>query len=294
MRSILLGLAMLSVGSASAAPLILNEYNAVGSTKFLKNNNSDSYFGTIQGNGGNWIELVVTQDHLDIRNWQLRWYENDPAADGTAIWDPTRTVVGQDAQGAITFSNNAAWSNLRAGTILTISELTSAGGHDLTTDLSFNPAANDWWIQVSSGFEAAQSNPLVTTTSNVTGALPGDFNVGNNNWELQIWSPSLGTVFGPIGEAIVNWAGGGIGSDEVGKLQFPSSTVTAADWQNITDGSNYFDGSSSTFGSANVWSQGQFVQDMSALRTAVPETSTIVLAGMAIGSLIVVRRVAKN
>ena len=64
--------ALLCLGLATAAqgaPLILNEYNAVGSTDFLNGGDpnadvdggfaSDSYFGRVAGNGGDWFELVV-------------------------------------------------------------------------------------------------------------------------------------------------------------------------------------------------------------------------------------------
>ena len=59
--------------SAQGAPLILNEYNAVSSSRYLDGENyeasaaADVYFGRTQGNGGNWFELVVTEDDLDVR-----------------------------------------------------------------------------------------------------------------------------------------------------------------------------------------------------------------------------------
>ena len=73
-------------GSAFGADIILNEYNAVSSTLFLNGGNasadsnggraSDSYFGRVQDNGGDWFELVVITDHLDMRNWKLDIYDN--------------------------------------------------------------------------------------------------------------------------------------------------------------------------------------------------------------------------
>jgi spore coat protein CotH len=56
---------------APQSPLILNEYNAVSSANNLDNNNSDTYWGRIPGNGGDWFELAVTTDHLDVRGWKL-------------------------------------------------------------------------------------------------------------------------------------------------------------------------------------------------------------------------------
>ena len=53
-----------------AADVILNEYNAVIGSKFLGGGDgSDSYFGKVEGNGGDWFELVVITDQLDMRNW---------------------------------------------------------------------------------------------------------------------------------------------------------------------------------------------------------------------------------
>ena len=48
-----------------------------------------------------WIELLVVQDSLDIRNWDLR----DFSSSGSA-------------QQPLVFSNNSLWSNLRKGTII--------------------------------------------------------------------------------------------------------------------------------------------------------------------------------
>ena len=108
-----------------AGGLIMNEYNAVGSTKYLTevigdpSKGVDSYFGRVLGNGGNWVELVVTQDHLDIRGWKLRWAETlNTATNGTDLWYGNGAVE----QGIVTFSNNAKWSDMRAGTILTVCE----------------------------------------------------------------------------------------------------------------------------------------------------------------------------
>ena len=56
---------LLGIGVAVAAPVILNEYNAVDDTKWLDKNGltastkSDTYFGRVAGNGGDWFELVV-------------------------------------------------------------------------------------------------------------------------------------------------------------------------------------------------------------------------------------------
>jgi len=81
-------------GNIFAADVILSEYNAVDETEFLNGGvasadldggrASDSYFGRVQGNGGDWFELVVITDHLDMRKWQLRIRNSG----GTIIFGP--------------------------------------------------------------------------------------------------------------------------------------------------------------------------------------------------------------
>ena len=55
----------------SAAPLILNEYNAVDKDEIFEEGGRDSHFDAVAGNGGNWFELVVVSDGLDARGWKL-------------------------------------------------------------------------------------------------------------------------------------------------------------------------------------------------------------------------------
>jgi len=111
-------------------------------------------FGRIQGNGGDWIELVVTEDFTDITGWTLYWENDDTDTSGNdaPIGDD---IIGSHPgeRGFIRFSNDPVWTNLRAGTLITISEDasipeidgngTSTGNHfDLSTDTSFDPVGN--------------------------------------------------------------------------------------------------------------------------------------------------------
>ena len=82
---------------SASEPILLNEYNAVGGSKFLKDDKSDSTLGRIEGNGGNWIEFVVTTDHADIRGLQLRWAEEAGAAPAETLWDPDPTNANRTA-----------------------------------------------------------------------------------------------------------------------------------------------------------------------------------------------------
>ncbi len=178
MRSaVLLLAAILLAAPAGAAPLIVNEFNAVASGSYLNggtascdgdgncvNPPADPYFGRIAGNGGDWIELAVVADHLDIRGWQLD------------------ICVGAACNDLLVFSNDPVWSDLRAGTVVTVAE-------DEPTDLSFNMGAGDWWMNV----RANNGGPGTYITAS-------NFPVNQNDWNVTILDDTGAPVFGPIGE----------------------------------------------------------------------------------------------
>ncbi|HTO08298.1 MAG TPA: hypothetical protein VMR86_14725 [Myxococcota bacterium] len=225
---------------ADAAALILNEYNAVNDDGFLKDGAADPYFGRVLGNGGDWFELVVITDHLDVRGWSLDTAEGSPVT-------PDETL---------TLSQSALWSDLRSGTIITISEL-------VPDDVSYDPAHGDWWINAQAA--DAASGALVTASN---------FKVTNQNWQLTIRDALGNVVFGPAGEGISPVSG--IGGDEIWKLEAnPSAAITPLS-------SSYKDGSSSTFGAPNRFNAGQDVQDFSALRSVVPEPALLAWLALAL------------
>ncbi|MBN2020096.1 MAG: lamin tail domain-containing protein, partial [Sedimentisphaerales bacterium] len=214
-------------------PVILNEYSAVADNKYIKDGGSDTFWGRILGNGGDWFELVVTQDHLDMRGWQL------------VISDDTGGA-GQTIQ-TLTLTNNDLWSDLRAGTIITVSE-------NLPDDINnYDPENGYWWINVQA-----------KTGASGTYINPASFKVTNNNWQLTIKDSISAVVFGPAGEGIKPIAA--IGNDEVFKLEEdPGQFITAL--------ANYNDGTSSTFGAPNIYAAGTLVQDFSSLRN-IPDGGT--------------------
>jgi hypothetical protein len=214
-----------AANDATLLPMIVNEYNAVSPGQFLDNGGSDTFWGTIPGNGGDWIELVVTEDRIDVRGWQLV-VTDDTGGPG----ETTATLV---------FSNDSLWSNLRGGTLITVSE-------DLANNVSFDPAAGDWWINVQAG-----------NGGDGTYISAQDFTVSNVNSQITIKDDGGGVVFGPIGEGINPLSG--IGSDEVFKLEEDPTPFTTAL-------SNYNDGTSSTFGAPNVFAGGTITQDFGLLR----------------------------
>lgn len=265
---IVLALSMSSASHVFAGGLILNEYNGVGSTKYLTevigdtDKGVDSYFGRVLGNGGNWVEFIVTQDHLDLRGYKLLWAETlNTATDGTDQWYGNGAVE----QGIITFSNNAVWSDMRAGTILTVCEFdasNSAGGKN--DDFTFDPCNGDWWINAHTF-----NNPTYfTTTTNKTLDVPGNFSTGNNGWLMEIRDKNDNLVTAGCGEGGSLYGGSGVSSTEVGKLEAQASA-------DITNAS-YDDGDNSSFGSPNSWKDAIFVtckvhQDFATMRAPVLE-----------------------
>ncbi|MFM1831375.1 MAG: hypothetical protein RLZZ558_1715 [Planctomycetota bacterium] len=257
--------ALLAAVPASGQGLILNEYNGVGSTKFLEINFTDieegfdSHFGRVLGNGGNWIELVVTQDHLDVRGWTLEWVETlkrnrpgDPNAvppippvivtNGQSIWFPDGDVL----QGTVTFADHPAWSNLRRGTILTICEFgqdmdVAEGDRGKDVDFTFDPCRGDWWINA-----VTMGHPeLFSTSANNINGGPGTFTTGNDGWYMVIRDAQGNIRQDQRGEGGVGWGGSGVNSQEVGKLKGPpSEESTNLDWD---------DSDVSNFGHPNAW-----------------------------------------
>lgn len=227
-------------GTAFSASVILNEYNAVDDAEYLGGGTaladeaggraSDSYFGRVPGNGGDWFELVVITDHLDMRYWKFDIY-----TDG--LLDETLDLTG-----------HSIWSDLRSGTIITISE-------NIPTDISYNPAAGDWWINV-------QAN----NTSSGLYIEASSFPVNSSNWQLRIRNASGVIIYGPAGEGVS--PASGVGSTEVFKLEATPSAATTA---NSTD----YDGAKilSTFGSPNQWG----FQNLEGLRVVAPAASTLTL-----------------
>ncbi len=199
-RLIICGLVLHFAASVFCASVILNEYNAVDTGGYLGGGTatadasggraSDSFFGRAAGNGGDWFELVVITDHLDMRNWKLDVYENG-ALDKT-----------------LDLNDHALWSDLRSGTIITV-------GEDLPTDASYNPAAGDWWIHVRAA-DGADGVYIEAT----------NFPVSSSDWKLRIRNAAGTVIFGPAGEGVS--PASGIGGEEIFRLEADPSAATAA------------------------------------------------------------------
>lgn len=236
----MVALLLCSAGGVMGASMILNEYNAVRSDMLLKDGGVDPYFGAVLGNGGDWMEFVVIQDHLDIRGW----YITTSQAGATDA-----TIVLPDLE---------AFANLRAGTILTIAE-------NVASDFSYNPLYDgvnqnlgDWWINYQASFSAGDST--------------------HNNFQATIYDAVDNLIYGPCGEGISPLSG--IGNDEIFKYEATPTSSTAA------NAPEYKDGTSSTFGLPNLWSNGTITQDLMGLRqcAAVPEPASILALAAGMGS----------
>ncbi len=231
---------LLCACSVFGASVILNEYNAVDSQEYLGGGTafadesggraSDSFFGRVQGNGGDWFELVVITDHLDMRNWTLDIY-TDGVLDETLM-----------------LTDHSIWSDLRSGTIITVSE-------DVPSDISYDPAGGDWWINVQANDNA---DGLYIEASN--------FPVDSSNWQLCIKNAAGTVIFGPAGEGISPESG--IGKTEIFRLEADPSDLITPFSIDYDDGSEL-----STFGSPNQWGQ----QNFGGLRTLNPPFSTLTL-----------------
>jgi hypothetical protein len=226
-------------GTLWAADVILNEYNAVDGAAFLGGGDSsaddlggrasDSFFGRVPGNGGDWFELAVIKDHLDMRGWQLD------------------TFVSGKLDKTLTLTAQPIWSDLRAGTIVTVSQ-------DVPSDVSYDPAAGDWWVNVQANNNA--DGKYISAKS---------FTVSNKNWQLRIRNIAGAVVFGPVGEGVAPNAQ--VGDTEVFILKGDPSASIAPNSPDY-DTSKRF----STFGAPNRWG----TQDFNDLRPiVVPTAGTI-------------------
>jgi hypothetical protein len=277
-RFVVVLLALCVVGSARAAEVIVNEYNAVEDKQILQNGTGDAYLGSnvsfcdedddgeievdprkacvddtdcngtheprcLSGrlqNGGDWFELVVIQDHLDMRDWDIGVTQG-----GLSFPCVTNGV----SCFILVLTDDLIWSDLRSGTIITVAE-------DIPNNVGdYQPETGDWWINVRAADGAAG-----TYISNT------DFPTSNDKSQITVRDQNNIVIFGPAGEGVNPLSG--VGNTEVFKLEAdPSASIIPGSPGNP----NYWnDGSSSTFGQPNLWSGGVSQQDFSALRSVVP------------------------
>jgi len=173
----------------SANSIILNEYNAVAPDKQLKNDGYDTHFGDVNGNGGDWIELAVTEDFLDLRGATLKMERSK----GVPLFSGV-------------FPNSTELAYLRKGTIITIS--------NEPTDLSYDPLNS--------------SNPDWTININVNDLIDRDGDFDTSDSALDIWIEAIDkSILMPhSGEIVKGW---GIDDEEVFKLKKDPSPLIQPD-----------------------------------------------------------------
>lgn len=252
--------------------------------------NGTTGWGRIQGNGGDWFELVVTEDHTDLRGYTILWANDED--------DPLGGSVGRnpDERGFIKFTQDKAWSDFRAGTIITFSEDRSVDeirdefpdgapavllhdtgfNYDLSTDTRFNPFTADDWHTHFHVDESLTDNGLATRYFEAY----SDIKVDNDFWQISLYdarnttitedvrNPALtsltsfrdlatGLVHGPIGEAIANWGAnvdaGSVNNQELLALRAAPLAPQPGNTLMGAHVHNYEDVDFSTFGMPNMF-----------------------------------------
>ncbi len=242
---------------------------------------------------------------LDLRGWTINWsYDKDnlhQSFGSGAIQfsqDPLWAAVPRGTM--LTMSEwSDAWydsGSLRAGGINGLGHLrglaynsgsyshlgATSPGQDpklLATDTSWNPAANDdWRIHVFAGeqnpnttFKYFNFSGSITDTSGAHAIGTDDgglFTANNDNWQYTIRDAQSNVIQGPIGEQDTglgsSWR---VSSTEIVRLEnFDATTQpTQANYLGATI-FDYADGSASSFGGPNSWSQGAGHQGLAGLR----------------------------
>jgi hypothetical protein len=236
-----------------------------------------SGWARIQGNGGDWIELVVTDDHTDLRGYWLYW-ENDNDENGVV-------AETDDERGYIRFSDDSLYADLRGGTILTITEDDSARErvkdnpfppyadtgyvYDLGTDTSWDPVGHgtpsepgadaDWHVNLhlDEDVTGELADPLSDTRWFRAGS---DIRVDSDDWQVWILKPSFVVPAQPgllvaaeqdgniVQQAIGEEPGDfGLNSEELIALRVdPDAHVSPLNYEDV-----YEDVDFSTFGAPN-------------------------------------------
>ena len=222
-------------------PIILNEYNAVGTEEYLGGGDEleagapfDSFFSRIEGNGGAWVEFVVTQSS-DIRKWTLE-------------------ITNKDSTQILKLADHVALENIPAGTILTFSEGNRYLGTSFNQTSRLNIDGYAWtniWMHDSIVIDQANSTH------------PPNSPIGSDGARFTWKNAADKIIYGPSGESIAlsdsNNNGIGdepiaVGDSEIFRLEANPSASTNP--LNI----DYDDGSSSSYGRPNRWSNDSIVQ----------------------------------
>ncbi len=261
--------------------VILNEYNAVSASNYLNGGNAisdedgppaaaDTHFGRVQGNGGQWVEFVVTGENsaasIDLRGYRFEIGTNNGS--------------GFIVRNTLVLSNHANWETIPAGTILTFIDRTTAqGGLDSGFAIrDRRDTVGDVWTNIWMGDTTHLSHTgFVTNGYTITGGVVGGILIDNNATQFRVKNAAGAVIYGPAGEGVAPVSG--TNSREVLELKaHPTAAVTPTD-QASPSGFGYDDGASeSTFGHPNNWTVGETVFTQRFTSLTAPEIG--VLAGV--------------
>ena len=260
----------------ATSEVLVNEYNAVSSLNRLNGgvipvpadgDGVDTFFGTVDGNGGDWLELVVVGNGsagtTDLRGLKI---EIDDGAGAKFVADEI-----------IVLSQDPYWAAVPNGTILTFTEKTTAEGGLDTWIHKVNRLGQAGGSAEGNGAYAwSNIHYLDPVYIDQTVSTFGDgLGISSNNTQIRISKPRSGTagqfdvVAGPVGEGVQPLAG--VNNTEVLELEIdPTPFVSPYLPDVVTDTTTfiYDDGNGSTFGSPNSFSGGTEYQNFSAFKTA--------------------------
>jgi len=259
----------------ATSEVLVNEFNAVSSLNRLNGgvipvpadgDGVDTFLGTVDGNGGDWLELVVVGNGsagtTDLRGWKI---EIDDGAGSKFVADEV-----------IVLSQDPYWAAVPNGTILTITEKTSAEGGLDTWIHKVNRLGRAGGAAAGNGAYAwSNIHYLDPVYIDQTVSTFGDgLGISSNNTQIRILKPRSGTagqfdvVAGPVGEGVQPLAG--VNNTEVLELEIdPTPSVTPYLPDVVTDTTTfiYDDGNGSTFGSPNSFSGGTEYQNFGPYRS---------------------------
>ncbi len=269
----------------ATSEVILNEYNAVSGSKFLNDgvidpetgDGTDTFFGTVAGNGGDWFELVVvgngSASTVDMRGWKI---EIDDAAGN--VFQPDDTLV---------LSQDSYWAAVPAGTVLTFTENTTADGGSDTWINRTNRLGRPGGSDPGDGAYAWSNIHLADGVyiDQAASSYGDGIAISSTRTQFRILKSNNAVVNGPVGEGI--WPLGGISNVDVMELEAdptPDVSPYVEPGTTFVD-FGYDDGKGSTFGSPNLHEGGTVAQDFSPyIRTnSAPVFSNSPLRGLGEG-----------
>ncbi len=241
----------------ATSPIILNEYNAVGPNDFIRGGDagqdgdgvspgpSDTFFGRIPGNGGQWVEFAIVGSGtpgstVDMRGWTIE------------ILSPSGTR-------SLRLSDDDYWSNVIAGTILTFTAAdTARGGLDTAIHKTSAMHAGGYvWTNVWAG------DPILVSQSESD--VSADLGIGSDDTRFVVKNNTGDVIYGPSGEGVASEDTDGnnvpdsllgVNSEELLRLQADPNPGLDPLFAPYNDGD-----SSSTFGAPNTWGSGPSVQN---------------------------------